>query len=53
MSYRAEIQQVAELLVCPHCSHSLLLFLSPSQSQQLTRERGEDCHFVKSGLRYK
>lgn len=35
-SYRSEIQQIVELLVCFHCSHSLLLFLWPFQSQQVT-----------------
>lgn len=41
-SYRTEIQQVVELLVCFHCSHSLLLFTWPFQSQQVTTSRDKD-----------
>lgn len=32
LSYRAEIQEVAEFLVSSHCSHSLLLFVHTLQS---------------------
>lgn len=51
-SYRAKIQQVVELLVCFHCSHSLQLFTWPFQSQQATTSRGKEnvsifCPFVR------
>lgn len=38
-SYRSEIQQIVELLVCFHCSHPLLLFTRPFQSQSATTNR--------------
>lgn len=52
-SYRGKIQQVAELLVCFHCSHSLLLlFTWAFQSQQATTSKGKErvslfCLFVR------
>lgn len=38
-SYRSEIQQIVELLVCFRCSHPLLLFTRPFQSQSATTNR--------------